>query len=116
MKGEIILKGLAASPGVFEGKVKIALSPEEAEEKLKQSKDDAVLVVPMTDPEWTVYIASAGAIVTNSGGILSHAAIVAREFKIPCIVGTRIATEVLQDDMNIRVDGTQGIIYKGSEI
>lgn len=111
----VLIRGSGASPGVFRGKVAVALSANEAREKTSKRQDHVVLVVPMTDPEWTLAMASAGAIVTNSGGILCHAAIVAREFKIPCVVGTRVGTEVLKDDMSVVVDGTRGLVYREDE-
>lgn len=66
----------------------------------------------MTGPGWTICMRKAKAIVTNTGGILSHAAIVAREIGIPCVVGTEDAVEKLEDGSKILVDGTEGEVYQ----
>jgi pyruvate,water dikinase len=69
-----------------------------------------VLVCPATSPEWTPYFGVAGALVTNSGGALSHAAIVAREFGIPAVVATVRATAVIPDGAMLTVDGNTGSV------
>ena len=106
---KVIVKGIGASLGIIKGLVRIAFDPEEALGKFQ--KDD-ILVTSMTDPTWTICIGKAKAIVTNSGGILSHAAIVAREMGVPCVTGTRNATEKLKDGMEIIVDGSKGEVYE----
>lgn len=106
--GKIILKGLGASPGISIGVVRIVFSADEAHEHIQKGD---ILVTSMTDPSFTPVMKRAGAIVTNSGGVLSHAAIVAREFRIPCVVGTRNATEILQNNMKVIVDGLKGLIH-----
>ncbi len=108
-KGRVLLRGIGASPGIVEGYVRVAFTPEEA---LSKFKGDDILVTPMTDPSWTVCIAKAKAIVTNTGGMLCHAAIVAREMGIPCVTGTGNATEKLKDGMKIVVDGSEGVVYE----
>lgn len=110
MSKKIILKGLGASPGTYKGIVKIVFSPEEAHQNIRQGD---ILVTSMTDPNFTPAMKKAGAIITNTGGILSHAAIVSREFGIPCVVGTKTATNVLKDDMKVSVDGLKGFVYEG---
>ena len=105
---EILVKGLGASPGKVNGIVKIARNPEEARKKLKKGE---ILVVSMTDPSYVTAMKRASAIITNTGGILCHVAIVAREFGIPCVVGTKNATEVLRDGMKVTVDGSKGVVY-----
>lgn len=105
---KVLAKGIGASPGVAIGFTRIAFEPSEALEKLQ---GDDILVVPSTDPSWTIYMLKAKAIVTNTGGILSHAAIVSRELGIPCVVGTGDATSRLKDGQRISVDGTKGVIY-----
>lgn len=102
----VLLKGTPASLGKVKGKVKILHDPSESH---KVKKGD-ILVVEMTDPLYMHAIMRAGGIVTNIGGVLSHAAIVSRELKIPCVVGTQNATEILKDDQLITVDATKGII------
>ncbi|NTU73648.1 hypothetical protein HGB07_05805 [Candidatus Roizmanbacteria bacterium] len=105
----IILKGTPASLGVATGKVKILHNPSEIH---KVNKGD-ILVTEMTDPLYMHAIRKAGGIITNIGGVLCHAAIVAREFKIPCIVGTINATTVLKDEQLVSMDATKGEIQDG---
>jgi pyruvate,water dikinase len=69
------------------------------------------MVTVMTDPDYTPFVIKASAIVTNTGGMLCHAAIVSRELRKPCVVGTKNATTVLKDGMMVTVDGLKGIIY-----
>ncbi|MEM4758023.1 MAG: phosphoenolpyruvate synthase [Nanopusillaceae archaeon] len=107
---KILLKGIAASPGIGKGKVKIIMSSKDFE---KFQKGD-VLVTKMTNPDFEPLMAIASAIVTDEGGHLSHAAIVSRELGKPAVVGTREATRILSDDMFITVDGSRGIIYEGN--
>ncbi len=68
------------------------------------------MVCPATSPVWSVLFSSIGALVTNYGGILSHPAIIAREFHIPAVVATGNATELLQDGQVVKVDGTRGTV------
>jgi pyruvate,water dikinase len=104
----IILKGIPASPGKIKGKVKILMDPKEIEKMDK----DYILVAPETNPEYTPAMLKASGIITDRGGILSHSAIVARELGIPCVVGTWKATQVLNDDMEITIDGDNGYVLK----
>lgn len=104
---KILLKGIPASPGRVKGKVKVLMKPEDAE----KMNDGDILVVSETNPEYTLAILKASAIVTDRGGILSHPAIVAREMGIPGIVGTLEATKKLSDGMKVTVDGVEGIVY-----
>ncbi len=109
IKAEPILKGLGVSPGIAYGKVKIVHSLEDI---TKVEKGD-ILVTYMTTPDLVPTMSKCAAIVTDAGGITSHAAIVSRELGIPCVVGTQEATKVLKDGMEITVDGREGLIYKG---
>ena len=77
----------------------------------KMNKGD-VLVAPSTRPEYLPVMKKASAIVTDEGGLTSHAAIVSRELKIPCIIGTQIATELLKDNDLVEVDADNGIVRK----
>jgi len=99
------VRGFAASPGSSVGLVRIVRGPEEF---FKVQPGD-ILVCRNTAPSWTGLFAIAGAVVTETGGILSHAATVAREYQIPCIVGTREATHVFHDGERVAVNGTTGI-------
>ena len=107
--GEIILSGLGASPGIASGKVKIIHDLAELE---KVQRGD-VLVTEMTNPDMVVSMQRAAAIITDEGGITSHAAIVSREMGIPAVVGTSEATKKLKDDEIVTVDGNTGKIFAG---
>jgi len=106
---EIILRGLGASPGVAAGKVKMIPT---AKDIGRMEKGD-ILVTEMTSPDYVPAMKKAAAILTNSGGATCHAAIVSRELGVPCIVGTKNATEVLHDGDLITVDAKMGVVYKG---
>ena len=69
-----------------------------------------VVVCPVTSPVWSVVFPSMGALVTDSGGILSHPAIIAREHGVPAIVGTGNATDILEDGQRVTVDGNTGVV------
>jgi pyruvate, water dikinase len=75
-----------------------------------------VLVAPMTTPDWVPTMRRAAALVTDGGGLTCHAAIVSRELGVPCIVGTRRATEALRDGELVTVDGAGGAIYEGDQV
>lgn len=104
---KVLLSGIPASPGAARGKVKIIMGPEH----LDKMKDKDVLVTPFTNPLFTPAILKASAIITDEGGMTCHAAIVAREFGIPCVTGTQQATKKLTDKMEVNVDGERGLIY-----
>jgi pyruvate,water dikinase len=105
----ILVKGLGSSPGMGMGKVKIIKSSRE----IKNVERGDVLVTEMTSPDFVPGMKKASAIVTDTGGMTSHAAIVSRELGVPCVVGTGNATKVLKDGMDISVDGSHGIVYEG---
>jgi pyruvate,water dikinase len=98
------LRGLGASPGRAEGRVKVVLSFED----FGKFEEGDVLVTRSTDPSYVIIMGKAAAVVTELGGICSHAAIVSRELGIPCVVGVEGATEVLKDGMRVLVDGDEG--------
>lgn len=106
---EVLAEGLAAAPGVATGVVRVVASVADAEQLLP----DEILVTRMTAPDWAPYLRKAAAIVTDSGGMTCHAAIVSREFGTPCVVGTRRATEKLQTGETVTVDGAAGRVYAG---
>ena len=101
-----VFYGMPGSPGVARGRVRIVRSLAEGE----ALQHGEVLVAPTTAPPWTPLFARAAAIVTDAGGILSHCAVVAREYSIPAVVGSKRATSVLRDGQLIEVDGTSGSI------
>jgi len=107
-----ILQGAAASPGIGSGTVRILRSPKE----IGKVKEGDVLVAPMTSPDYVPAMKRAVAIVTNEGGLTSHAAIVSRELGVPCVVGTKEATTKLSDGDKITVDGTKGVVYLGAKV
>ncbi|MDO3401549.1 phosphoenolpyruvate synthase [Mycolicibacterium neoaurum] len=107
----VLLRGLPAAPGNATGRVRILHNPQEG----RQLRDGEVLVAPMTNPDWLPTIRRAGALVTESGGMTCHAAIVAREMSVPCVVGARSATSVLQPGSLVEVDGTHGQVLAAEQ-
>lgn len=110
INGKIILEGQGSSAGIGVGVVKIIKSMAD----LPKIKKGDVLVTEMTNPDMVVAMEKSVAIVTDEGGMTSHAAIVSREMGIPCIVATGNATSVLKEGMKITVDGTNGKVYEGA--
>jgi len=108
-EGEILVKGLGASPGIGVGEVKVILS----EKEIGKIEKGDVLVTTMTTPDMVPAMQKASAIVTDEGGMTCHAAIVSRELGVPAVVGTKEATKVLKDGMLVTVDGEKGIVYSG---
>jgi phosphohistidine swiveling domain-containing protein len=100
------LRGLGASAGVVEGTARLVQSPEQFDQV---SKGD-VLVCKMTNPAWVVLFTKISGLVTDSGGALSHPAVVSREFGIPAVVGTTVATQKIRTGQRIRVNGASGIV------
>jgi pyruvate, water dikinase len=109
-KHKLLLEGLAASPGIGEGEVRIIRNPKE----INTVKEGNVLVAEMTNPDYVPAMRRASAIVTDLGGRTSHAAIVSRELGIPAVVGTVHATKMLTNGEIITVDGAQGKVYEGN--
>ncbi len=107
---KVVVKGLPASPGVAVGKAKICLTLEDAAKKIQPGD---ILVTKITNPDWVPYMRVASAIVTDEGGMTSHAAIVSRELGIPAVVGTGNATQVMKDGVTYTVDGSRGVVYEG---
>ena len=102
------LTGKPSYPGIVRGKVRIILIQKEFN---KMQRGD-VLVAPNTRPEYVPVMKIAGAIITEEGGVTSHAAIVSRELKVPCIVGVQSATQTLHDGDLVEVDAEKGIVRK----
>lgn len=103
---DTFLKGETANKGKVRGEVKIIF----AKDDVSKVKMGNILITPMTRPDLMPAIRRAAAIVTDEGGITCHAAIAAREFKKPCIVGTKIATQLFKDGNKVEVDANKGII------
>jgi len=102
-----LVKGLAASSGIYKGIVRVVLNPVKDNKKFHQGD---VLVASMTRPEYISLMSRAGAFVTDEGGISCHAAIVAREMGKPCIISTRNATKILKDGDFVEVNANLGIV------
>ena len=100
------VRGVAASAGSYRGRARVVESLAEA----GRLEEGDVLVTRSTTPPWTPYFGVAGALVTNVGGALSHTAVVAREFGIPAVVGTRNGTGLIPDGATVTVDGTTGLV------
>ena len=108
---KVVVKGIAAGKrGYGFGVAKVVFTPDEASATMQKGD---VLVTDMTNPDFVPFMKMASAIVTDKGGITSHAAIVSRELAIPCVVGTETATEVMKTGKEYTVDSRNGIIYEG---
>jgi len=101
-----LIRGIPASGGVAEGQVVIINCIDDT----KKFQAGMIIVAPYTSPIDVPIMIKAKAIITDEGGILSHAAIVARELKIPCVVGTKNATKILKDGEKVKVDGNKGVV------
>jgi phosphoenolpyruvate synthase/pyruvate phosphate dikinase len=105
------IKGLVACRGIVRGKVfMIDWNNKNLTEAMRSMEEGAILVAGQTRPQLMPAIKKAAAIVTDEGGIMCHAAIVSRELNIPCIIGTKIATQVLKDGNLVEVDANEGIV------
>jgi phosphohistidine swiveling domain-containing protein len=101
------LHGIAGSPGVVTSTARLIRGPEE----FGKLQNGDILVAPLTNPVWTPLFAIASGVVTEVGGILSHGAIVAREYGIPAVMGVAGATKLVQEEQTMTVDGSKGIVY-----
>src|SRR5262245_14084111 len=102
-----VLKAVAGAPGTYTGTARVVRSLSEG----MDLEDGEVMVCEMTLPPWVPLFSIAGAVVSDVGGVLSHCAIVAREFDIPAVVGTQVGTTTIQSGQTITVDGTKGVVY-----
>jgi pyruvate,water dikinase len=108
---KVVVKGQAAGKrGYGFGVAKVVFTPDEASENMHKGD---VLVTEMTNPDFVPFMKIASAIVTDKGGVTSHAAIVSRELSIPCVVGTETATQVMKTGTEYTVDSRNGVIYEG---
>jgi phosphohistidine swiveling domain-containing protein len=101
------LRGVAGAPGRYTGTARVVRSLTEAGDL----EEGEVMVCEMTLPPWVPLFSIAGAVVTDVGGVLSHSAIVAREFDLPAVVGTQVGSVVITSGQTITVDGTKGVVY-----
>ncbi|MBR9706002.1 hypothetical protein GOV14_03140, partial [Candidatus Pacearchaeota archaeon] len=109
ISGNLLASGLPSSRGIGTGHVRIINELED----LKKIKKGDIVLIGSTDPEIVLGMEKANAIISEKGGASSHAVVVAREFKIPCVIGAEDATEKITDGMLVTVDGNTGKIYEG---
>ena len=107
--GDVLVRGLGASPGMAAGKVKIVLDIDE----LDKIKDGDIMVTTMTTPDMVPAMRRASGIVTDEGGVTCHASIISRELGIPCVVGTGDATSTLEENSGVTLDGKKGLVFDG---
>ena len=98
--------GLAVSPGVAEGVARVVRQVEE----LDELRDGEILVCPLTAPSWSIVFARIAAAVSDGGGIMSHAAIVSREYRLPAVAATGVGTRLVHTGDRLRVDGNTGVV------
>jgi phosphohistidine swiveling domain-containing protein len=101
-----VITGTGASPGTVQGRAKVVHTLSEASKV--QAGD--ILVCELTMPPWTPLFSTVSAVVTDTGGVLSHSAIISREYRIPCVVGTVVGTSAIKDGMLLTVDGSRGLV------
>jgi pyruvate,water dikinase len=101
-----VITGTGASPGTVQGRAKVMHNLSEA----SKVQPGDILVCEMTMPAWTPLFSTVSAVVSDTGGVLSHCAIVSREYRIACVVGTIVGTTMIQDGMLLTVDGSKGIV------
>ncbi|HBR29277.1 MAG TPA: phosphoenolpyruvate synthase, partial [Firmicutes bacterium] len=99
------LIGLPISSGVIEGRARVILEIEEAD-----LEEGDILVTTFTDPSWTPLFLSIKGLVTEVGGLMTHGAVIAREYGLPAVVGVENATKLIKDGQRIRVHGTEGYV------
>ncbi|OMH99493.1 PEP-utilizing enzyme, partial [Bacillus swezeyi] len=99
------LAGIPVSSGVIEGRARVILKLEEAD-----IEEGDILVTPFTDPSWTPLFVSIKGLVTEVGGLMTHGAVIAREYGLPAVVGVENATKDIKDGQKIRINGSEGYI------
>jgi pyruvate,water dikinase len=104
--GDALARGVGVSPGTATGPACVVFSPSDAD----LMEPGGVLIAPLTNPAWTALMSIASAIVTDTGGPMSHASIVAREFGFPAVVGAGHATCVVVHGSSVTVDGDEGTV------
>jgi pyruvate,water dikinase len=110
LQDNVLLHGMPGSPGVAEGPVRVIRDGTE----FGTLRSGEVLVAPHTNPAWTPLFQRAVAVVVDSGGAGSHAAIVAREYGIPAVMATVDGTQRLKDGQRVRVDGSRGLVLRAA--
>lgn len=105
-KSSSLIKGQVGNKGIAQGRVKVIFNTDD----FYKMEDGDVLVTTMTTPDFVVLMQKSSAIVTDIGGLLSHASIVSREMGKPCVIGTKVATQILKDGDMVEVDADEGIV------
>ena len=100
------MRGMAASPGVVEGVARVVMDASQ----IHEIEQDEILVAPVTAPSWGPIFGKLKATVTDIGGMMSHAAIVCREYALPAVTGTGNASTTVKTGQRLRVDGTRGTV------
>jgi pyruvate,water dikinase len=103
--------GAAASPGTYKGTARVVESIEE----LAQLEDQEILITSNTDPAWTAVFSKIGGLITETGGILSHGAVISREYRIPAVTAVKGATALFKTGEELVVDGNEGVVYRKSD-
>jgi rifampicin phosphotransferase len=101
-----VLRGIAVSPGIVTGKARVITHPRDGQ----HVEPGEILVAPVTNPAWTPYFLPAAGAVMDMGGVLSHGAIIAREYGLPAVVNVGPASKIIRTGQTLRVDGDQGIV------
>jgi pyruvate,water dikinase len=101
-----VLKGITVSPGIAAGKARVITHPDDGQ----HVEPGEILVAPVTNPAWTPYFLPAAGVVMDMGGVLSHGAIIAREYGLPAVVNVGPASKIIQTGQTIRVDGDHGSV------
>ncbi len=110
-KTKLLIKGVGASPGIVIGRVKLIIGSYEAIE----IQNGDIIVTRFAQPDLTIALFKASGVITDYGGTTSHVANIAREMGIPCVVGTQVATNMLNNDQIVLIDGSKGIVSLISE-
>ncbi|OIQ20806.1 MAG: hypothetical protein BM556_02355 [Bacteriovorax sp. MedPE-SWde] len=111
LDGKIVYRGIACSPGLVSGRVIVAKTLDET----AGIKDGDILITKFTDPGWTPVLGKVAGVVTEVGGVLSHAAVISREYGIPAVLNVSKITNLLKTGMNITIDGDAGAIIVETE-
>jgi pyruvate,water dikinase len=106
-KDVVKITGTSASPGIVSGSARVV----ESIDQLPQVKENEILITSNTDPGWTPVFAKLGGLITETGGILSHGAVVSREYGIPAVTAVKNATSFFKNGQMITLDGNEGVIY-----
>jgi pyruvate,water dikinase len=110
--GHVAMRGVPVSPGKGRGHARVMAGPEDLERVAPSVQPGDILVTKSTDPAWTPILLKLGGLVMETGGALSHGAVIAREYGIPAVVGLVNATQEIVDGELLEVDGSQGLVIR----